>query len=136
MEYQISGTEEHIDVIMRALDIFSRVGTAQFEEVLKHPQWDDKRFTGRSDYIFDYNACKELLCVIKKNLTGLSANASYGIGALEVDERSKIAYDLLQVIRHRLAWDKHPKGGMQVDFNKPLQIADHKFAEIKKVGEE
>lgn len=134
MEYQISVAEDHIDVITRALDLFSRIGTAQFEEVLKHPQWDDKRFIfPKNNYIHDYNTCKELLRIIKRFLTGLPTNASYGISTPEVDERSKIAFDLLQVIRHRLAWDKHPKGGTQVDFDKPLQLAGHKLAEIKKL---
>lgn len=130
MKYQLIITKEQSEVIIKALDLFSRIGSAQFDEVLKHPQWDNRKLV-EDDSIWKYESCNRLLAAVKRLLTGFPENASYGIGAPEVDEGSKMAYDILQVIRRQLAWDENPKGGVQVDFCELLQFAKHELPEIK-----
>jgi len=45
----------------------------------------------------------------------------------------RIAWDLQQVIRHRLAWDRNPKGGIQVSFDDPLKSSREPLASIKRI---
>lgn len=45
----------------------------------------------------------------------------YGIESKEVREQARIAFDVEQVLRHALAWHRHPEGGVTIDFDKPYQ---------------
>lgn len=130
--YQLTVNKKQAEVLLRALDLFSRIGLANFEEILRHPQWNNKRWTGANidPYCDKYYRCSELLKMAKTLLTGLHKNASYGIAAPEVDEDSKIAYDTYQVIENHLAWDKNPKGGTTVDFRDPLRFSEESLPEI------
>lgn len=133
-KYQLTINEKQAETILKALDLFSRIGTAEFEEILKHPQWDNKRFTDTNAYLCKYDQCKILLKMAKALLTGLHEDASYGIPAPETDEDSKIAYDTYQVIRNWLAWYKNPEGGSGVDFHEPLKFSNESLPEMTKEG--
>ena len=44
-----------------------------------------------------------------------------------------MAYDLHQVVRHRLSWDENPDGKpWNVFFNNPRQVSDQPLAQIDK----
>jgi len=74
---------------------------------------------------------ENLLYEVKKLLTGLKHNVNPGITM--VNNNAKIAYDLHQVIRHRLAWDENPEGDFwNVFFDTPMQVSDQPLAEINK----
>jgi hypothetical protein len=51
----------------------------------------------------------------------LECAAYYGIFSPDTPEESKISWDLIQVIRNKIAWSNRPEGGMTVDFGKPIQ---------------
>ena len=127
-KYKLVISEKQAKVIIQALDLFSMVGTAQFEELLNHPQWRKKVLTDPTDN----NVCKTLLSEAKRVLTGFSQNASYSVLDGKVSEENRIAYDILQVVRYKLAWDKNPKGGMQIDFDKPSPLSEEPLPEIEK----
>lgn len=40
-----------------------------------------------------------------------------------------------QVIRHRLAWDRNPKGGLQVFYDEPMSVSGKELACIQQVDE-
>ena len=124
--YELSISEKQARVMVDALDLFSRIGIGQLREVLRHPQYE--RVILRDNESYKY--CERLLDQIKKLLTGFGPSASYGIACPEVHDDSNIAYDLLQVIRHRLAWDRNPKGGIEVYFDRPIQLSKEELAEI------
>jgi len=124
--YQLTISEKQARVIMDALELFTRIGIGQLQEVLRHPQYQNKIFDDEKVY----RESVVLLDQIKKILTGHGPNSSYGIACTEVHDDSNIAYDLLQVIRHRLAWDRNPKGGIEVYFNRPIQYSKEELAEI------
>ena len=57
----------------------------------------------------------DLECVFKK-LKGLE-------NSKDRDTKKNIAWDILLVLRHRLAWDANPGGGNTVDFGTPLSMS-------------
>ena len=63
---------------------------------------------------------------------------SWGIGHENNPMESKIAYDILQVLRYNMAWHREPKGGYTVDFTKPMQFGceDMCTVQIEGSGEE
>lgn len=128
IKYQLFISKKQARVITSALDLFSRIGIGQLEEVLRHPQYANVIF---NDHI-SYKICKEHLNRIKELLTEFGPNASYGIGHPKVHGDCTISYDLMQVIRHRLAWDNNPEGGVQVDFGEPMRFSnEEELAKIK-----
>lgn len=132
-KYQLTISEKQTRVIMYALDLFSRIGIGQLEEILRHPQYANVIFNNNATY----KVCKELLDEIKRYLTNFPPHASYGIGHPEVHGDCTISYDLVQVIRHRLAWDNNPEGGIQVDFGKPMRFSnEEELAKIKQINKE
>jgi hypothetical protein len=121
-KYTLHLTERQARVIIDALDLFSRIGMGQLKEVsyvlrqnpLPEPEAErDARITLLSD--------------IRERLDMLSrywnANGFSGITSKSISDRFRIAWDILQVIRHRLAWDQKPEGGITVDFDEPMVTA-------------
>lgn len=76
-------------------------------------------------------------------LYGLDTNVSYSVyGGDKGKNRSPsiITYDMVQIIRHKLAWDREPLGGTTVDFGDPLLsykrgIRGRPLVTIKREGE-
>lgn len=64
---------------------------------------------------------KEELKELETIVTGLDKGAYHGIHSRTITDNARIAYDIEQVIRHRLAWDRQPEGGFQVDFDEPAR---------------
>jgi len=125
-QYELSISEKQARVILASLDLFSRIGIGQLREVLRHPQYQLKMIDDNETYTY----CQRLLDQVKKLLTGHGPHSSYGVCHPEVHEDSNIAYDLLQVIRHRLSWDRIPDGGPEINFDPPIQFSEEELAEI------
>jgi len=137
----VSGTQ--VRTLLRALDLFARIGAGQFEEVLHHPAWEAKRLhlafdiPEEKEKIEDFRVAGKLLQEAKRLATGFQGNASASIVSADVDSRR--AFDIYQVIANMLVWKEHPEGGMGVDFNEPKQWSDQPLpkmteAEDGKVG--
>jgi hypothetical protein len=124
---EIEINEEQAKIIINALDFYSRIGIGQFIEIVLAFSWwqcDEQWFNHR-------NEVERLIYDAQFNLTGMPFNASYGIFSPEVHENAKIAWDIQQVIRYRLAWDRNPKGGMTVDFDDPMRSSTKDFPIIE-----
>ena len=112
IKYTLTISPEHAQLLVRALDLFSRIGMGQFEKissVYRTLTIDQKTNL--------YNKLLEI-----KEIVGLPYNDHHGIHSPDIKDDFRQAFDMLQVIRHRLAWDKNPKGGFQVYFDTPEQI--------------
>lgn len=131
--YNLKISKKQAKVISKALDFYSRIGCGQMSEVLWHPSVAKKMWV-KNDKLtenqYNHKVVGQLLDNIKKIIWNYDPNEHGGINM--ADENDKVSYDLHQVIRHKLAWDKEPKGGMTVDFHKPMQYSEEeKLAEIK-----
>ena len=112
-------TEKQLRIIQEALDFYSRVGIGQFNVIKEHPTFENalrKEFKDEEGKV-DYNRYHEvrdnvdLMLVQPRNMLlndlTLPKNASWGIYNPDVDESCRVAYDLVQVIRHEF-WLANP----------------------------
>lgn len=122
MKYQLTLNERQLEVINKALDFYSRMAAGQFGELLS---W----FSGFNWVKSPDAEDRESLEWLKERLTGLRRNAYRSI--VTCPEPARIAYDIYQVIRNRLAWDRNPKGGIQVSYDDPHQVSAETLPEIE-----
>ena len=130
--YTLSGlTAEHCRVLVSALDLFSRIHMGQFDEILRV-----YRANGRAVHtlsVSEQNEARVLIGVVHDMLTRMPRNASYSILAHEVPDEARAAWDLQQLVRHRVAWDENPEGGITVNFDEPRQSSTElPFATIER----
>jgi hypothetical protein len=112
-------TEQQLHLIQEALDFYSRVGIEQFNVIKDHPTFYNilhKSLTneeGKMDYerYHEIREHADMTLVFPRNLLlddpTLPRYASLGIYSPEVDESCRVAFDLVQVIRHEF-WKANP----------------------------
>lgn len=127
-KYNITVTESQANILVRALDLFSRIGIGQFENVVEVYNHDFRLDAVKQERI-------RLCLQWAKEEAGHPANGSYGIHNKAVSNDFRAAYDLQQVIRHRIAWDRRPEGGIQVNFDEPRSISGLPLAQMTKVAD-
>jgi hypothetical protein len=107
--YQVNITEKQAQVLINALDLYSRIGMGQLAEVVN---------ILRQNIMGELGNKQEILFEIDRLTRAASAcwmNGSgdyYGIANNKISDVFRVAWDLQQVIRYRLAWDRKPEGGM------------------------
>lgn len=122
--YTLAITEEQARVLVNACDFFSRIGIGQLDRVL-----DEFRFS-KDVSPEKLDEARKFIDHAKFLLTGFPPNASHGIRSPQVKDIYRVAYDLQQVIRHRLAWDAKPEGGIGVHFDEPWRSSNEPLATI------
>lgn len=129
--YKLTLNKEQAKVIAQALDLFARIGCGQFEELLRHPTMS-KRMIDMMDnpnYLERKESIETGIYLAKLLIADLPPNASISIVA--ADEHNRIAYDIYQVIRHKMAWEERPEGGLEVNFNEPMKWSEQPLPEIE-----
>jgi hypothetical protein len=129
--YILKITTWQAQAIVNACDLFSRIGIGQFQEIVHLARFG--LIKPREGAIIDYDAydhAERHINEAKRSLTGYESNASHGIHSERVPDVFKIAWDIQQVIRNRLAWDRagNPanrdwKTMMGVDYDSPRPAA-------------
>jgi len=128
-KYQLELDEEQAKIIQRALDLYMRVGTGQIE----HPVCDALTRAMFDVSTDQFCAARDELAIVSEKLTGYSSNASRCIGSPDLPNEFKRACDIHDVIRHRIAWDRNPEGGIGVSFLGPFHWGEGDLPKIKKV---
>ena len=119
--YTLTGlTEKHLRVIMKALDFTGRMACGQFRELYEVV---DPRFKLRHEV---RERCERMLDELKSVMIPelTTPHSSWGIRAQEISDDHRVGYDVIQVVRHRLAWDRNPKGDFTVDFDEPWRTSE------------
>jgi hypothetical protein len=126
-KYQMTVSEKQAEILVRALDIFSRIGLGQFEEVLQVYDANLK---------LSYEQREQIRAglVIAKGAAGHPPNGSYGIHNPEVREDFRAAFDVMQAVRHQLAQDKSHAFRGPVAQDTPHKIGKENLPEITKAG--
>lgn len=129
--YNLKINKKQAEVISKALDLYSRIGSGQTSEMLWHPSVAGKMWA-KNDNLnenqMNQKLVRQLLDDIKRIIWGYRPNEHGGITTAE--ETDKIAYDLHQIIRHKIAWDNEPDGGLTVNFHKPMQYSKEELAKM------
>ena len=122
--YVLTMTEEQALVLSSACELLSRIGMGQIEEIAHHiPAGQISRQ--------ECSQLRDALRDLTPLATGLSRGAYHSIASAGAAARS--AYDLYQVLRHRIAWDREPAGGIFVHFDEPRQLGDEPLPIISRV---
>jgi hypothetical protein len=124
--------KEQARIMCEALELYSRLKHGQISELrsLFVDRWCEPNgsFNWSSEYLFD-----ELKRVI---FPDLAKNASYGVGN-KIYPESSVAWDIMQVLRHRLAWDRLKAEGRDqpeywgVQYNPPMRFGSEPLAHIE-----
>jgi len=109
-------------VVVDALDLYSRVGLGQLDEITAMARFgmlaNAKGEAPSEDALAD---AEIYINQAKKALFGFESSASHGIFSEKINDRFRVAWGVLKAIRHRLAWDRTPGGGIQVSFDEPMR---------------
>jgi hypothetical protein len=115
--------EEQTNIVIKALDFYSRILSGQVEEipiVLR---------LANLPFFKSYYDTEGMERNIENGLTHLrlryfpQAHSNSGVGIGNAPVEAKIAYDMQQVVRHAVAWHNEPSGGLTRDFDTPMQWA-------------
>lgn len=116
---------ETASTVQAALEFYARVVSGQFEEVLSLARFDVLRDTeGRRAEVEDIRACEPLVRELKRRLLKLPSSASLGVFHPHLHHTAKTAWAVSSAVRHRLAWDRNPEGGLGVSHDEPLLEQD------------
>ncbi len=131
-KYSLVVNVEQARIICQALEIYSRLKHGQISELreLFRDRWcaPDSPFNWSTEPLLD-----SLKAVI---FPDLEKNASYGVGN-KVYPESTVAWDIMQVLRHRLAWDRLRAEGRDqpeywgVQYNVPMRFGSEPLATIE-----
>jgi hypothetical protein len=109
-------------IVVDALDLYSRVGLGQLDEISSLARFGLlTNADGNAPSEDALDDAEAYLKQAKRSLFGFESNASHGIFSPKVNERFRTAWGVLKAIRHRLAWDRTPAGGIQVSFDEPMR---------------
>jgi hypothetical protein len=130
MLYNLQISELQAEIIVRALDTYSRIYLGQFDTAILDRFLFSPNVSGPQ-----MDAARRLLDETKKVITGHDSNASFGIHSTEVPDSARIAYDVQQVIRHQIWKDTSPDNRWSICSHPPHQTSTDgiKLAKIEKV---
>lgn len=131
---QITMTVEQARYVMQAMNLYSRILMGQFDEIkyLFSCVGEDAEFFKRDSEhwhrYLDYH-----LDEIKKIVyPELHRNASWGITGKPCPENATIVYDIYKSMNHAISWHQNPKGGLTVNYDKPMHwYKDLPLPEVK-----
>ncbi len=131
MKYNLLVDEHQLQIIMKALDMYARIQMGQVHE-LSNP------FTFPAA-VADYSELDKKLNEVKQIMFPELENSSYyAIHSKKIPDEPRQAVDLIEVIRHQIAWDNlseedrekgtHPIG---VQYDNPFHwSSEQELAEI------
>ena len=118
--YQITNlSESQLQIIQDALELYWRIKINQLSEVASKCQEDL--------YIDDFCNLRDDLEAIQKK--------GYLQTNWHKNNKVCIAFDLYGNIRYKLSWDRHPEGGLTVNFDEPLHWGSEPLCKVEKVSD-
>lgn len=108
-------------VLRDSLELYSRIHLGQLEaveEVFRFEGNLERSDQARAQHLVNCKQAVGHLQAAKQLLLNLAPYQSRGLGC-HAPESANIAFDLMRVVRHRLAWEQHPEGGTQLQFDDP-----------------
>lgn len=130
MKYVLELDETQAIVTLAALNFFSRVKSGQWDEItelcLTVKPGEIAEYCWKKDEL--NNGLRDLRKIAFPDLK--PCNPGRGVMS---DESAGMAWEILEVLRHCMAWTEHPEGGMTVDFREPVSLSGNKLCKCKAV---
>jgi len=130
--YTLTVTEDQACAISAACELLARLGMGQLDDALRFMPAPQDR-----DWQAFHDACRVATDAMQPVIRNKAGNLP------RRHEQSAIAWDLYQVLRHRLAWDRAYERGvvkpgdsrkwpamLGVCYDEPLPMAEHPLATI------
>lgn len=122
--YQITMNREHLDLLLQATDIMSRIHMLQFNRMADVVQpTEDSHFEKLHQFQDELNNLKKFW--------DISLNASFGINSNQISNDARTYWDMHQVLRNFVSYEDHPEvtpenrwkipNGWTVNFDEVLQ---------------
>ena len=130
-KYILEMTEAQARNLVRALDLYSRIGMGQLEAVGQEVQmWSGQAISPDEE-------TKKGIKNLKAALFGFS-HGHLAITAEKVHDTYRISWDTMKVVRHAVAWHNCPEGGATVDFATPMKYGSEPLPKctVKKGSDE
>lgn len=133
---KIELTQEQCSVVQKALELYSRIGIGQLDEVTNHPTFQKhlkeqfKDENGKTDYGRYHERMDSVRAALvhPRNMLiddpTMPQNASWGIYHPSVDESCRVAFDIQQVVRHEWWKKDENRSNMTVDSSVHLSTKD------------
>lgn len=116
---KIEVNEKQMEVIEKALDFYSRIMCAQFEEI-------DRVFRHEGKLASEYSM-EVVSAILRRELfPNLPPKASISIMSNDISEKAKIAYDLYQVVRNSLVPENK-----SISVSEPLRVSKEPLPRIQ-----
>jgi hypothetical protein len=131
-KYTLTLSTRQAEVVAAALDLYARIGIAQFEEILSIFE-GGRMGLGHVTPSDKLQAARQRIADAKFTLTGYPENAGPGIMSPEVNDTFRVAYDVKKVLQHKVAWTEKPEGGFGVNFDDPHQTGKEPLAVVATV---
>ncbi len=133
--YVLTVTDKQLYIIRDACELLARLHLGQFESAVDEVRmWNDNVATGAG---WDARAvCPNIKSAL---FPTLSHNGYFGIRNETVPDRARVAFDIYQIARYRLAWDRwDQKGGdtYAVQFQTPHQLGEEPLADCERLSTE
>lgn len=115
MSYKLEVNKQQLLIMSKALELYSRLGSGQFECLLEHAAID--KYLNKKCLLEDIKAdtdidwakrgllssiAREHIDFLKKVLMDCHPSGSHGIYNKDIDNSCRTAWDMQQVIRHQL----------------------------------
>lgn len=135
--YSLKLNERQLGVLQNALELFSRIGMGQFSQVkwtllMSSSNAEHKMSVEQSNLLEDM-LTQAQICYTPERHPG----AYWSISSKEIGDCFRVAWDIQQVVRHRLSWDRlkrekgpNAKRGITVDFDEPIKYGAEPLPEI------
>lgn len=144
--YNLQVTEKQLQVISTACELLSRIQGGQVRDVFDHLPLRKDMDWGVYHEIQD-ELTKRMPEILKDGINGWSS--SFGVGHKELPESHDISWDLYEVIRHKLSWERAVEKGiiesedsprnftemMTVNYDKPFMWGNEPLAKIERISE-
>lgn len=143
--YALEVTATQAQVIAQACDLLSRTQSGQWKTAYELLPKD-----GSVTWEQWHEACEDIKEIMKTILRGGidGTSSSFGVGSSETPPSTDIAWDIHQVIRHRLAWEDAIEQGvvqsiddkrdwrsmMGVAYDPPMRFGPEPLAKMRRKG--
>lgn len=127
-KYTVEFTEKQLRVMATGLEFYSRFLAGQWG-IPSAMQFKEYELQGKYEGFWNKrNYVEEQLKPLKQHFTGLSIDASYGIGSDKLCEDAKIAYDIYRPIWEKFnedseTWNVYSSPGLQYSEEGRVKIA-------------
>lgn len=115
---------EQARIVSQATELLARLHLGQIGHVM------DEIIMRADITVEQAERIRELSELLGTVITDMPPNASFGIGSPKVPDRARVAFDIYQAVRNRLAYVRKPEGGMQVSFDAPSKLSEQPLPEV------